>query len=246
MNAPGAAALVLAAAVAATACGPRDTERALDLGDQQVRVRIPGGWEAIDQGRQFRVRKGASELVLQDLGPVGPAGIRREVERARELWRSGQGDAALARMGRIPVPRELFATNEARNEFWAAWSGVSRSPATTPIADLEPAFEDILALVNAMPPHDLSALEPTALAELGHDQRRDIKSRTSLRIDGRDALDLATWTRQSHEGPQRLLLVLNDGYLLALSTRQSADPEAARAFDSFRDGLHFAVDAPRR
>jgi len=237
-------ALVFACVLAG--CGARDTAREFTLGDHQVRVEAPSGWETLDQGRVVRFKNARAELVLQDLGPAGPQGIRREVERARDLWRSGQAAAAATRLGSVPVPRDLFPTPETGREFWAAWSRVSRAPEETPFADVEPAFADILANVDAMPARSLAALVDAGLASLGHDSRRDVKSRGEYVIDGRPAQDVETWNRLTHDYPQRLLFVLNDGYLLVLAADQGAGGDVVKAFERMRASLHFADGKPRR
>ena len=229
-------------------CDRREAPRAFELGPHRGQVRVPAGWAALDHGRQWRLRKGEAELVLQDLGAAGPQGIRREVERARELWRVGRVDEARWRLRNVPVPRELFPTAVEREAFWAAWSAFLGDPAmVVPYAEIDPAFRDVLARVDALPPPDLPALADAGLKALGHDQRRDVKSRQALKVSGRDALDVETWNRLSHANPQRFLFIADDGYLLALYTARQADAEALRAFASVRDSLHFAAaDSARR
>ena len=229
-------------------CDSREAPRAFELGMHRGQVRVPAGWVALDQGRQWRLRKGEAELVLQDLGAAGPDGIRREVARARELWRAGHVEEARWRLRNVTVPRELFPTAVDREAFWATWSGFFGDPAkTAPYAAIEPTFSDALARVDALPAPDLPALADAGLKALGHDQRRDVKSRQSLMVGGRDALDVDTWNRLSHAHPQRFLFIAHDGYLLALYTARQADAEALSAFASVRDSLHFAAaDSARR
>ena len=229
-------------------CDSREAPRAFELGPHRGQVRVPPGWAAIDQGRQWRLRKGDAELVLQDLGAAGPQGIRREVDRARELWQAGRVEEARWRLRNVMVPRELFPTAAQREAFWAAWSAFFGDPAkVVPYAQIDPTFSDVLARVDALPAPDLPALADTGLKALGHDQRRDVKSRQALTVGGREALDVDTWNRLSHANPQRFLFIAHDGYLLALYTARQADAEALSAFASVRDSLHFAAaDSARR
>lgn len=236
----------IAVACVLAGCGAQDPARDFTVGTHRVSAAVPPGWDVIDQGRQIRLRKGSAELVLRDLGPAGPRGVRREVERARDLWSAGQGGAALARMGIVPVPRDLFPTPEAGRAFWKAWSRVSQAPAETLYTDLAPAFDEVLDLVDAMPERDLPALVDSGLATLGHDQRRDVKSRAAASIDGREALDVETWNRLTHAGLQRLLFVLNDGSLLALYTGHDPNRDTVKAFEALGARLHFDAGAPRR
>ena len=44
-------------------------QREFEFGARRVQVTVPTGWEALDQGKQKRFRKGEFEIVLQNLGP---------------------------------------------------------------------------------------------------------------------------------------------------------------------------------
>jgi hypothetical protein len=142
-------------------------ERAFELGARRVTVIVPAGWDALDQGKQKRFRKGEVEIVLQNLGSATP-----------------------------PLP-------------------------------------------------DLDALINWGLAAVGHDQRRDVKSRRAVTVDGREAVDIETWNRLDHTWPLRMLFVRVDDDLLALHTTRLADDGTVRAFESIRDSLHFAVSTRR-
>lgn len=241
MRAGGIALLAATLASVLPGCGAPDPPRELVVGSHAVRVSIPAGWEVLDQGRQILIRKASAVLVLQDLGPAGPPGIRREVERAQDLWRAGRVHEAQWRMKNVPVPRDLFPTPAHSQAFWATWSKVSSAPSQTAYADLELVFAAILAHIDAMPPRELPTLADAGLAGLGHDQRRDVKARRPRTIDGREALDMETWNRLTHASPQRLLFVLNDGYLLALRTEPGADRETVKVFEAMLDTLQFAA-----
>ena len=83
-----------------------------------------------------------------------------------------------------------------------------------------------------------------ALEELGHNQRREVKSRREVTIDGRKALDIETWQRLDHTNPQRFLFVIDDNDLLALYTEGMAFQDTLAAFDAIRDSLHFVSARP--
>jgi len=74
---------------------------------------------------------------------------------------------------------------------------------------------------------------------VGHDQRRDVKSRVAVTLDGRKAMDIETWNRLDHTNPQRIFFAIDDGDLLALHTERMAFEDSLAAFDAIRDSLHF-------
>ena len=89
------------------------------------------------------------------------------------------------------------------------------------------------------PPRDLDELIDWGLAQVGHDQRREEKSRRAAMLDGREGMDIETWHRLDHSNPQRIFLVEDDGDLLALHTAGMARQDSLTAFDALRDSLHF-------
>jgi len=163
--------LLIAGAVlvaATSACGRETITPVLkefEFGARRVQVSVPAGWEALDQGKQKRFRKGEFEIVLQNLGPA------------------------------MPPPRNL-------DEF-VDWG---------------------LAEVGA---------------GVGHDQRREVKARRAVTIDGREGMDIETWNRLDHSNPQRILLMNDDGDLLVLHTVGMAFADSLAAFDSIRYSIHF-------
>jgi hypothetical protein len=102
-------------------------------------------------------------------------------------------------------------------------------------------FEIVLQYLGpaSPPPRDLDELIDRGLAAVGHDQRRDVKSRRATTLDGREAVDIETWHRLDHSNPQRMFFVRDDGELLALHTVRMAFADSLAAFDAIRDSLHF-------
>lgn len=103
-------------------------------------------------------------------------------------------------------------------------------------------FEIVLQYLGpATPaPRDLDGLFDWGLAAVGHDdKRRDVKSRRAVTLDGREAVDIETWSRLDHSNPQRMFFVRDDGDLLALHTVRMAFADTLAAFDTIRDSLHF-------
>jgi hypothetical protein len=162
-------ALALVMLVAASSSCARETapapakETQFEFGARRVQVIVPAGWEALDQGRQKRFRKGEFGIVLQYLEPANP------------------------------LPRDQV-------EFMS-WG---------------------LAAVGEA---------------VGRDLRREIKSRRTIMIDGRPATEIETWNRLDHTNPARILLVPDDGAVLALYTERMALEESLAAFDAIRDSI---------
>ena len=102
-------------------------------------------------------------------------------------------------------------------------------------------FEIVLQYLGPRtpPPRDLDALFDWGLAAVGHNERRDVKSRRPVTVDGREAMNIETWHRLDHSNPQRIFFVKDDGDLLALHTVGMAFEESLAAFDTLRDSLHF-------
>jgi hypothetical protein len=158
---------VILVATVSSSCGRGNATPApkeFELGGHRVQVIVPAGWDALDQGKQKRFRKGEFEIVLQNLG--------------------------------------------------------TRTP----------------------PARDLNDLIDWGLAAVGHNRRRDEKSRRAVTVDGREAIDIETWNRLDHTNPQRIFFVIDDGDLLALHTERMAFEDTLAAFDAIRDSLHLVSD----
>ena len=153
--------LVAAASPSCVRENAKPAHKEFEFGAHRVQVIVPTDWEALDQGRQKRFRKGEFEIVLQNLG-------RR-----------------------------------------------------------------------AHPPRDLDELIEWGLAQVGHNQRREEKSRRAVMLDGREGMDIETWHRLDHSNPQRIFFVEDDGDLLALHTVGMAFEDSLAAFGAIRDSLHF-------
>jgi len=162
--------LAVAALVLATiGCGrevktpdiPVTAEKQLEFGAHRLQVVVPTGWEALDQGKQKRFRKGEQNIVLQNLGSP---------------------------------------TTQAR---------------------------------------DLDELIDWGLASIGSSERQEIRSRHVTTIDGREAVDIETWSRLDHSYPQKITFFKDEDDLFALTTEGMAFEDSLAAFDAIRSSLHF-------
>jgi hypothetical protein len=82
-----------------------------------------------------------------------------------------------------------------------------------------------------------------ALAELDHNERRDIERESRLRLDGRDALQINTWQRLTHDLRRRHVFVVNRGHLLVIRTDMGRDEVLGPAFDELVRSFSFAPGA---
>lgn len=86
---------------------------------------------------------------------------------------------------------------------------------------------------------DIDLAIKQALKNLREDDRREIASRDSLLIDGREARALATWDLVSHQYPKHFLFVMNERSLLALHTAQGRLELMDSVFEGLRNSLAF-------
>ncbi len=78
-----------------------------------------------------------------------------------------------------------------------------------------------------------------AMVKLREDGRREIASRDTLQVSGRDARMIDTWEYVSHEFPKRYLFVLNQNKLLVLYTMQGQFDLMEPAFTEMANSLAF-------
>ena len=88
-------------------------------------------------------------------------------------------------------------------------------------------------------------LEASALKMIGDDERREVKVRRPLTIDGHQAVAIETWSRLDHTWPERLLFVGVDDDVIALHTERLVDDSVAKAFESIQGSLHFGASVRR-
>jgi hypothetical protein len=197
-------------------------------------------WQHVDQGDRHLLRRGEVELVVQDLGPVGRDGIRREVERARVLWLAGKVGEARTALRMIPVSQEHFKTPLHRTEFWEAWAEVSRAPDYLDTVAVDLRFRRVFEAVDSLRSRTVDALIADALKVMGEDRRRSIAGKVRSNLDGREVWVVETWNRLSHVNRERFALVLDDGYLLVLRTGRGPWPNASRDFEEVLKTLRIA------
>lgn len=223
---------------------PNGTRQDVALGEFHLSVRVPEGWRVLSFGREVRVSRGDVVLTLGDLGPAGPEGIQREVERAHTLWKNGQLKDAQWVLKTVPVPDELFGTLVERTAFWADWSAVANAEAGESPDAMDEAFERIRADVAAIQRPDPQVLAGTVLEKLEPKARRDIETSHMRLISGREAMVYRTWDRLTHGNARRVAIVFDKGYALKLDIEKGSIFSAGPAFESLLDSLRFSAPAP--
>ena len=240
------AALAAAAAWSAGCGGPSERAappRSFAVGVHQVTLALPAELQHVDQGKRHLLRHGELKLVIEDLGPVGRRGLRREIERVRELWRRGLDREARTAMAMIPVPPEHFTSAEQRTGFWSAWHEVTSAPEGLAPAAAEPRFDRLLAAIDGLAERPVDAAIDDLLRRMGEDERRDVAWRRSRLLDGRPSWEVETWNRLSHDWPRRFAIVIDDGYALALHTGEVPYPEARPTLELLLRSLRIAPRA---
>jgi len=82
-----------------------------------------------------------------------------------------------------------------------------------------------------------------AMVMTREDGRREVASRDSLEITGRDARVIDTWDHLSHQYRKRYLFVINEKSLLVVSTMQGRFESMEKTFNELTASLAF-VDSP--
>jgi len=244
-RAPRVAALLLVS-LALAGCEPhaQGSRRVLTLGEHHLSVRVPEGWQVLEFGREARMRRGEVVLALGDLGPAGPEGIQREVERAQALWRGDQERDARWVLRRVPVPDELFGTQVQRTAFWADWSQVSQAPEGADPYTIDEAFERIRENVASLAQPDLRTLAGTIVGQIEPPARREVAASHARLVAGRPAVVVRTWDRLTHDHPRRVAIVLDGGYALKVDIEAGTMALAGPAFEGLLDSLRFQAGAP--
>jgi hypothetical protein len=225
-------------------CAHEAAREVLAVGVHRISLEVPPGWQEVDQGRRRLLRRGELQIAIADLGPLDRRGIRREIERARALWRRGEDREARSAMAMIPVAPQLFVTAQQRRAFWETWSALASASPDLEIADAEQRFDRLLDAVAGLKALPDFAIVDLALVAMGEDRRR-ARASSERRGSGLEAPFLVvTWYRISHDDRRRYAIWIDDGRPLALSTEGRDQPEIDRAFDAVERSLRIETAVP--
>jgi hypothetical protein len=221
-------------------CGPAvPPPVTVQVGVHRVSFAVPDGFVHYDHGREQRLERTEGDLVITDLGPVTTDGYRRVIDEARGLSRAGQPDDAATLLRDLRL-WTVFSDDETTREVLQTVDRIANSRSET---EVETAFDSLEGLVGGLPPPVLRELAYRALDDLDHDDRRDIEREARLHLGGRDALQITTWQRLTHDLRRRHIFVLDRGNLLVIRTDMGRDEVLGPAFEELRRSFSFADDA---
>ncbi|MDX2220033.1 MAG: hypothetical protein SF172_13510 [Burkholderiales bacterium] len=229
-----------------TACSGGKTQP-LEIGVHRGTVTVPSGWHTVNQGEKWEVRKGEASIVLHALGPASPAAMQREAARIMALWR-GNADGAQARVKRLYQNVNRFVDMKHRTQVSSAMLPLLEPAARSlPEAELNQRFADWHEALAAIPTPGIEALGDAALPLADHDRRRAIQSRTQTTFGGKPAMDYLTVTKSTQDFQKRIVVIDNDGHLLAIYLGILGHAAHLKEFDRLVGSIHFdATPSERR
>jgi hypothetical protein len=102
---------------------------------------------------------------------------------------------------------------------------------------VESAYTELLVQLEALPDRDITTLAVEALADFEPLDRRTIRNRSPMLIDGRSALLVETWDRLNHIQPMRYIFILNEGRFLVVRSGLGQFSEIEPAFEAIAASL---------
>lgn len=248
MPAPVPAARWLAAAwlvMLLAACG--GASQPFEIGAHKGSMKVPAGWSVVQLGEKWEVRKGEASIVLHDLGPVSPEASQREAARIMALWQGGNAAGAQARISRLHGIASRFVDEPQRRPLLNTMLPLMAHGAPDiPAPEAAQRFADWQQAIAALPRMPLEAMGEAALPIAGHDQRRSIQSREARTFGGRPAIDYLTVTRSTQGSRKRIVVIDNDGHLLAVYFGILGHEAHLGELDQVVRSLQFAAAASER
>jgi hypothetical protein len=99
--------------------------------------------------------------------------------------------------------------------------------------------EAIMRDLGPVPSAPLGQLVDAALPGLKGDNRREVASRTSITIEGVEAEEVKVWDRLSHNQPEYLLFIANEGNLFLMTHALAGREHSIAAYEAARASLRF-------
>jgi len=237
------------------ACEPEAPPRAgieVDIGVHVVAFEIPRDWHHVDHGREQLFELETAQISLADFGPMTAKGFAEIIRRARELFRSNQWEDARTLL-MTTDPRRFFSSEVRWKSVRDEWkqithirrdeeAGESVGVSADVEWQVEGAFTQLLAEVNALRDPDFETVALRALEDIGHDEMRAIARTEAFALSGRPAMRIDTWDRLSHRGRRQHLFIANAGHLLVLRTEMGPANVLEAGFEELASSLVLAHD----
>ncbi len=228
------------------ACTGGNNKQPLEIGAHRGTLVVPPGWNVVNQGEKWEVRKGEASIVLHDLGPASPDAMQREAAHIMDLWR-GNADGAQTRVKRLMPNVNRFVEEPYRTPVISTLLPLLENAAPgLPEAEVNQRFADWREALAALPTPSLDKLSAAALPVTGHDRRRDIQSNTQGIVGGKPAMDYMTVTQSTQDSKKRIVIVDNGGQLFAIYFGILGHEAHLDAFDRVVRSLHFDAAASDR
>lgn len=219
----------------------------IEIGPHRGTLSSPAGWTFVNQGEKWELRKGEASIVLHDLGPASPAAIQNEATQIAALWRSGNPAGAQTRLKRLAGQARNFVAAPGLTPLMSALLPLLEAAALSlPEPELAGRLSDLDAAIAALPAPDLDVQAEAALRIAGHDQRRDIQSRERVTVGGKPALNFMTVTKSTQTYKKRIVVIDNDGHLLAIYFGILGHEAHLGEFDQVVRTLHLGAAASAR
>lgn len=227
------------------ACSRQSPPQEIRVGEHVLSVRIPHDWQASEEAGAVALSAmtGATSqstpltVHLRDLGPVTPAGYRRELAAIAGLWEDRKGDAARARLAALRSPREIFSSLATDAAFAEAWPEIVRATPGTTFAEVKADFETVDKALESTQPLAPAAATTWALRQVDSGARREVRERKKVTVSGRDAEEIETRDTIAQGLPRRMLFVPNEGRMLLVTTGILSRDADVERYEAIRNSL---------
>lgn len=234
--------LLLIAALLLAGCSEPTPERSqAQVGAHDISFDAPLGWQRHDQEDGLFFKKEIAQIYVNDAGPVTVAKFKREIERAREVFRNGSLEQANDILNALNL-RSYFTSIERWESFSDSLSEARALGSGRTYHDpdaIERAYTELLVQVASLPDRDITSLAIEALANYEPLDRRSIQSQSALVVDGQRAMLINTWDKLNHVQPMRYVFVINDGSFLVIRTGLGLFADIEPAFEALVASLRF-------
>jgi hypothetical protein len=225
------------ACVLLAGCAPAERPVSLSVGQVQVRLVPPRGWEHVDNGGRHEFRRGDMRMSLVDEGAATPEALASTFGEVRALLRSGREREAIQKLSDRGDPVLAARDRRTRESFWRDWNTVAYDPSKRTAFELEPALEALIARASELPPLDGQAFARWVVAKELDTLRYQIEGVAPAGEEGSSWWVARTWTRLAHTYPRRFAARAVQGRLLVLDSGSHMPAEGEAAFEALLESI---------